>query len=641
MISPNAPEGKLANARCIPVGTRAKLRILATTDLHMNLTSHNYYADRPDPTVGLTRTATLIRQARAEAKRDGSLVLLFDNGDGLQGAPLSDVVATQPDREHPLMRAFGCLRYDAIGLGNHDFNFGLKSLDAALRQAPCPVLCSNLQRVSSGAPSGFEPFSILDRMVRHGQDEWPIRIGVLSFLPPQTVEWDADKLDGELQAQPIVAAARNWLPDLHAANCDLVIALAHSGICGNAGHTELENAVIPLAALDGIDAIVSGHTHQQFPGPDHTGLESVDNIRGAVHGKPTVMAGASGSHLGVIDLDLVASPNRRWMPAEFECELRPISRRDPHGKVSSLVPEDPKLLGLLSEDHGQVRALMDQPLGLNPVPLHSYFTFFGPDRALALVAEAQAAALNTRLAGTEADGLPVLSATAPSKFGARAGPDYFTDVPAGPLSMRHIADLHVFPNLLRAVILTGDTLLDWLEMSVGLFHQISPGLAGQALVNPAQPGHDFDVIHGLSYEVDLSSPRRFDADGHLVDKNTRRVRKVCQKGRPVRARDRFVVALNSYRANGGGSFLMLQNAQPIPLPEISVRDAIINHVSNDQEAIRLTEHAAPWRFAPMQGTSVSVLTGQGALKHLHELDGRGISTDGVTADGFLRLTVPL
>lgn len=641
LISPDTTEGTLAGTRCLPSDARIRIRILATTDLHMNLTSHNYFSDRPDPTVGLTRTATLIRQARVEAEKDGALVLLFDNGDALQGTPLGDMVAEQPERLHPLMRAFSHLRYDAIGLGNHDFNFGLKSLDTALRQAPCPVLCSNLKRVGQGPPFGFEPFAILDRMVRCGGNEWPIRIGVLSFLPPQTVTWDAGLLKGEVEARAIVASARDWLPDLRAAGCDLVIALAHSGLGEADDHADLENAVLPLAALDGIDAVVSGHTHQHFPGSDHSGLAHVDATKGTVHGKPTVMAGNSGSHLGVIDLDLVARDGNRWTADRFDCGLRPIVRHDKDGKPRELAEEDPEMVQLLSEDHSQTRALMDQPLGHSEVSLHSYFSFIAPDRALAVVAAAQAEALRTHIAGSEAAGLPILSATAPAKFGARAGPGAYTDVPAGPLSLRHVADLHVFPNQLRGLVVTGAQLLDWLEMSASRFHHIEPGGANQALVDTAIPGHDFDVMHGISYEIDLSLPRRFRPNGRLAEATARRVLRATHDGTQIQPEQRFAVALNSFRANGGGPFPMLRDCPEIALPKITLREAITRYVASGTSPAQRPEWSAPWRFSPLPGTVVSVETGPGALAHMEELSHRGITAAGMTSEGFLRLSVPL
>lgn len=643
MVLISLPTGgeNVTEERRIPAGARAHVRLLATTDLHMNLTSHDYYADRPDPTVGLTRTATLIKQARDEAERDGALVLLFDNGDGLQGTPLSDAAGGHADRPHPLMRAFGQLNYDAIGLGNHDFNYGLAPLEAALQQAPCPVLCTNLRPRHPGQQTRFEPFAILDRTLRSGDQIWPIRIGVLSFLPPQTVKWDSHLLRGQLVADAIVRTARAWVPKLRGAGCDLIVALGHTGLSAAPDHPDLENAALPLAALDGIDAVISGHTHLHLPGPDHLGLDHVDAETGAVHGKPVVMAGTSGSHLGVIDLELVARSDRCWETSGFACALRPIARRTKGGSAEPLVDEDPALVRLLSKAHAETRARMTRPVGHSDQPLHSYFTFFAPDRALALVAAAQAAALRPHLAGTAAQGLPLLSATAPGKFGARAGPDFFTDVPAGQLSRRHVADLHVFPNQLRAAIVTGAQVLDWLEMSACLFHQIAPGSCGQHLVNRALPGHDFDVLHGISYRIDLTVPARFHPDGSVRNPDSHRIVDACHAGNAIHASDQFAVALNSYRASGGGPFAALRKIEPVPVPEMQICDVVLDYVAGRSGPDPLQAAPPPWRFVPVPGTIVAALTGPGAMAHLGELPDRGIRTAGLTPKGFLRLKIPL
>ncbi|MDU9002865.1 bifunctional 2',3'-cyclic-nucleotide 2'-phosphodiesterase/3'-nucleotidase [Sedimentitalea todarodis] len=629
----------MTDRRRVLTGTKARLRLLATTDLHMNLMSHDYYADLPDPFVGLTRTASLIHAARAEAEADDRLVLLFDNGDAFQGAPMSDVSANDPDQSHPLMRAFAYLRYDAIGLGNHDFNFGLKPLNLALQQSPCPVLCSNMQRIRRTKSTGFEPFAILDRLLRCGEDEWPIRIGVLSFLPPQTIQWDAHHLRGQMQTSGIVETARRWLPDLKAAGCDLVVALAHTGLSNTPDHTELENAARPLAELDGIDAVISGHTHLRLPGPDHCGINNVDTRTGSVHGTPVVMAGTSGSHLGVIDLDLVADAQHKWKRAGFQCSLRPIALRTDTGKPASVVPEDPALVALLSEDHAQTRELMRQPVGSSAVSLHSYFSFFAPDRALALVAAAQAAAVRPHLAGTEAEGLPLISATAPGKFGGRAGPNYYTDIPAGPLSYRHIADLHVFPNELRAAIVSGAQLLEWLEVSARLFNHIEPGGTGQMLVDDSVPGHDFDVLHGLTYEIDLSAPSSALANGKLHGRNCRRIVGVRYAGRPVEPDARFVVVMNSYRASGSGPFALLSDVPMIKVPAVMLREVIGSYLSGQLSVDPLQDAPAPWRFAPMPDTRVTALTGPGARRHMAELDDRDVDIRRITPEGFLQLDI--
>lgn len=620
---------------------RARMRILATSDLHMALTSHDFQTDRVNPAIGLTRTASLIAMARDDAAQDGALTLLFDNGDGMQGSAMDNLAVDRPDRPHPLMRAFAHLRYDAVGLGNHDFNYGLNALDAALNAAPCPVICSNLRRID-GRKAGFAPFAVLERVVKTADNERPIRIGVLSFVPPQTVTWDAHLLRDVIEAEDIIDSARRLVPQLCAAGCDLIVALSHSGLASAEAEPGMENASIPLAALNGIDAVIAGHTHLHLPGIAHQGLKHVDAEIGSVHGKPVVMPGSAGSHLGVIDLDLAISQRGQWSVDGFAAGLHAIARRDKDGHSVPLVEEDPALLAILAEDVAETRTLMEQPVGHSAVALHSYFTFFARDRSLALIAAAQAAALRPLIAATEAAGLPMLSAVAPGRFGGRAGPDNYTDIPVGPLTKRHLAALNPFPNDLCAVIMSGQQVLDWLEMSACIFRQIAPGDVAVSLLDPAIPGHDFDILHGLSWRIDLSAPPRFHRDGSLRNSGSHRIRDARWQGCRVAVDQQFVVALNSYRTGGGGYVAALQSARPVNLPgRRTIRAALCNYLTGSLPGGPLEATPPDWEFVGMPDASACVATGPGALAHMGELTGRGITVGGRDADGFLQLMVPL
>ncbi|MGD9864588.1 MAG: 5'-nucleotidase C-terminal domain-containing protein [Pseudodonghicola sp.] len=606
-------------------GAELRLRILATSDLHMHLTGYDYCTGRSDPGVGLARLAGLIAEARAEAARDRRLVLLFDNGDAIQGTPLGDLAATAPG-SHPLMRAFGHLGYDAAGLGNHDFDFGLEALARALAAAPCPMLCANLRALDAGpALPGALPHAVLERQAPDGT---ALRIGVFSVLPPQTAQWNRHLLAGRLGFGDMTKTAAREIAALRRAGCDLVIALAHTGPGAETAQPGMEDALLPIAALPGLDAVIGGHTHE---------LRSWDGDDRA----PVVMPGYAGSHLGVIDLELTRTATG-WQAATARAGLRPVARRGADGQLQPLVAEDAGLLQLLSPDHAAARAAMRAPAGHSPQPLHSYFSFFAPDRGLATLAAAQAAALRPLLAGTEAAALPLLSATAPAKYGARAGPLHYTDVPAGQLQRRHLADLCPFPNALSAVEVSGAQLLDWLERTASLFHRIAPGSRDGLLVDPRMPGHGFDVLHGLDYRIDLSQPARFGPDGGLRDAAARRIRDARWNGALLRPEARFVVALSSYRAAGGGQVAALAGARQLTLRPLSLSELLRRYLSEELPRDPLEQAPPPWSFVPLvAGTAAIARTGPGARPHLAELAGRGIADEGLDAEGFLRLRVPL
>lgn len=596
------------------------IRILATTDLHMTLTGFDYYADKTDPTIGLTRTASAIRTARQQA--EGALTLLFDNGDALQGTPIGDW-AVENDVPHPMMQAFKALEYDAIGLGNHDFGFGPDVLERVISQAPCPVICSNLTHLDG--QQHWLHSAVLTRSIGQGT---PVRIGVLSVLPPQTTMWEAHHLKDKVIAKDILTAASKTAAALRAQGCDLIVALAHSGLEHSAAQPELENAVIPLAAIEGIDAIVAGHTHLTLPGAAHHGLDGVDSENGLVHGTPVVMTGSAGSHLGIIDLCLTRTPEGRWQITDRHCSL--VAAADQ--------AEDRDLSEMFKPAHLATRKRMAEPVSQTTQSLHSYFSFCAPDRGLALVAAAQAAGLRPFLHGTAFAGVPLLSAVSPYKFGGRAGPRNYTDVPVGEICLRHVADLHVFPNELRAVEITGAQLRDWLEMSAGVFNQIH---AEAELTDSRRAGHNFDVVFGVTYQIDLSGPARFDSNGALTDPTARRICNLCFDGQTVGNDQRFIVALNNYRASGGGHFPFVAKARTIALPSTDIKGILRDYLSDRLPADPLDQAPYPFSLTPLNGAKTILRTGSGALKYLPELSEYSPELLGADAEGFERIRLTL
>jgi 2',3'-cyclic-nucleotide 2'-phosphodiesterase/3'-nucleotidase len=261
--------------------------------------------------------------------------------------------------------------------------------------------------------------------------------------------------------------------------------------------------------------------------------------------------------------------------------------------------------------------------------------------ALALVAAAKRWQVAEELRHTDLAGLPVLATAAPFKAGGRGGPGFYTDVPAGPLLARHVADLYPFPNTISAVLVTGDLVAGWLERAAAAFLQLTPGIADQPLLNPDFPTSSFDMIFGLTYTLDLSRPPRYSARGDEIDPAARRVTQLCHQGRPVRPEDRFVIATNSYRASGGARF-------PGAAPDRIVFSAPLRNraILERYIAIRGRLEAAPlqapvWRFAPMPGTSAIFETAPGARPRPGDPAGLRMEPLGLGPDGFARFRIRL
>jgi 2',3'-cyclic-nucleotide 2'-phosphodiesterase/3'-nucleotidase len=596
-----------------------RLRLLETSDLHMFVMDWDYYHAKPDPTVGLTRLATLIKAARGECQN----TLLFDNGDFLQGNPLAEYLADQPRTRapHPLVTIMGELGYDAVGLGNHEFNYGLDFLEASLQGAPFPFLCANVVRADGSA--FLPPYAILNRAFKDDAGVGhELRIGVVSFVPPQIMAWDKAHLEGKLKASDIVLTAKRLVPELRA-KCDLLVALCHAGIKAGPWTEGEENAALHLAAVPGIDVIMTGHAHRIFPGKDYAGLDGVDAVQGRLNGVPALMPGFWGSHLGVVDLTLKRE-GERWIVEEAVIETRPIYLREA-GAVRELSKPDPEVTASIAPAHKGTLAWVEQPAGAIDTRIHSYFVWAGYDPASALVNAAQIWYAQPLLASAGFGELPLLSATAPYRAGVT--PDNFIDIPAGPAPMRALADLYSYSsNTVVVVKATGAQIIGWLEEAARIFNIIDPSARQpQELVNTRMPSYNFDTIAGLTYAIDMTKP-----SGRIVD--------VCFEGKPIGLDREFAIVTNSYRADGGGDFAALAHAHVILRAPDTNRDAVFRYFKASHTVS--APGAFPWTFAKTgRPASVYFDTSKTALPLIARFAGMTLLGDGDA--GYARVGITL
>ncbi|MGR3622217.1 bifunctional 2',3'-cyclic-nucleotide 2'-phosphodiesterase/3'-nucleotidase [Pseudophaeobacter sp.] len=619
------------------------LRLMETTDLHVHVFPYDYYADKPRDTVGLARTASIVKEIRAEATN----ALLLDNGDFLQGNPMGDYIAYERGmREgdlHPVIAAMNTLGFDASTLGNHEFNYGLPFLMTSLTGAAFPVVCANIAKEHGASPREdktlLPPYVILERELTDGAGQsHAIKIGLIGFVPPQVMNWDRRHLEGNVQARDIVATARAYVPEMKEKGADIIIALSHSGIGEGQERDGMENASLVLAGIEGIDAIMTGHSHLVFPSSKYDGLDGIDTAKGTLQGKPATMGGYWGSHLGLIDLMLERDAGG-WHVVGHATEARPISRRNEDRSITALVESDPQVLASVAQEHEETLAYVRRAVGKTDAPLHSYFALVADDPSVQIVSIAQSWYIAQMLKGTEYEGLPILSAAAPFKAGGRGGPDYFTDVPKGDVAIKNVSDLYLYPNTARAVLVSGAQVKDWLERSAGIFNQIDPGKADQLLLNPEFPSYNFDVIDGVTYEIDLSQPSKFTSKGVLENPAANRITKLMYNGAPIDPQAQFIIATNNYRASGGGAFPGAMGDTIVFEGPDTNRDVIVRYIV---EKGTISPRAdANWRFAPLAKTTVLFDTGPKASNYVGDLQGLSLEPTGDGPDGFARFRIDL
>jgi 2',3'-cyclic-nucleotide 2'-phosphodiesterase/3'-nucleotidase len=611
------PSGK--HRATIVDGTRAQLAILESTDIHSNILSYDYYRLAEDKALGFERMATLVKDARKEFAN----TLLFDAGDTIQGTALADYQAlVKPvgcDEELAIYRVMDALGYDGGTIGNHEFNYGLPYLaqvtgrsmhvegvaDRHCAGPHYPLVLSNVFSARDQQPI-YPPYALLERKLKvrdaaGHESEAPIRIGIIGFTPPPIMDWDKRNLEGKVTTRGLVEAAREYLPKLRAENVDLVIAISHGGLDASPYGSTMENANWYLAQEPGIDALLLGHSHVPFPEPGNAksrfaNLPDVDNQRGFVHGKPTVMGNFWGKSLGVIELALVGKDGH-WQidPAATHSEVRDIKKAD-----GSFVAADPEIAQLVRKTHEATIDYVSQPIGDSDFAMTTYFAEIGDVSALQPVNTAQREYTEHYIAKNlpQYAGIPVLSAAAPFKTGFSAANDY-TDIAAGPLAIHNAADLYLYPNTLTAVKIDGATVKGWLEHSAGLFNRIDPGKGEpQDLINHKFSGYNFDVIQGgLTYAIDVTQPQG------------QRIRDLAYRDKPVDAKQSFIVVTNNYRASGGGHFPGLNGSNILLSAPDANRDVLIEWVRERKHLTRAQDGSdRNWRFVPVKTAGPVVFT---------------------------------
>lgn len=596
---------------------RTKLRLMATSDLHMQLLSYDYDANRRCGRGALARVAGLIETLR----QDGLTTLLFDNGDLIQGNAMGDLVAQAvlEGQPHPAIAAMNALGYDAAAPGNHDFNYGVETLMAVARGAKFPFVCSNLRL--RGTASVLRNRLILRRRVRLDDGRTAtLRIGVMGLLPPQTVEWDRAHIGARGRARDICEAAADTARLLRRDGADLVVALAHTGIGAALPEPWMEDAAAALAAMADVDAVIAGHSHRVFPSALFRGNRQVDPVSGTLWGKPAVQPGQRGSHLGVIDLDLTRDAAGHWSVSGHRSRALPV----PEDQVDA-----PSVVAATAAAHAATLHHMRRQIGHTARPLNTFFAMVAPNTALGLIAEAQRWHVQARLAGTPLAGLPVLCAVAPFKAGGIGGPFHYTHIDAGPLTLGSLSDLYSFPNRIEALKLSGRELVDWLERSASAFLQLQPHAPDQPLIDPDFPSYEFDVITGISYAFDLTQPRRYAACGRLVDPAAARVRDIRLNGRALAEDDQVILATSNYRTASRGFGVDRLALRAGPRAHEVLRDYV-----EGQDSVSPAD--PDWRFVPVPGASALFDTAPEAAAYLPKAGAVRIEPAGDAPDGFAR-----
>ncbi|TFV57769.1 bifunctional metallophosphatase/5'-nucleotidase [Geodermatophilus sp. DF01-2] len=538
--------GVATPAAATPGGSGAhelQITMLATTDVHGRVHNWDYYRNAPysdsaGNAVGLARVGSVVdsvREARGEDR-----VFVVDNGDFLQGTPLTYYYArqepvTETGREHPMAAAYDAIGYDAQVVGNHEFNYGLDLLQAYTDDVDHPVLGANVVDAATGRPF-VEPYT-LHRM--HVPGHKPVTVGVLGLTTPGSAIWDR----ANVEFRDMVETARQWVPEV-AERADVVVVLSHAGTGGTSSYdpaqAPTENPTDEIArTVPGIDVMVVGHTHRDVPSQVVVNEQTGEDVL-------LTQPYRWGSSVSQVDIGL-QKVRGQWDIVRTEATSLRTADFEP----------DPDVLAATAEAHETTVGYVNQVVATSTEQLTTETSWYQDTPILDFIQQVQTETVDAALEGTDRAHLPVLSIAAP--FSREAV------FPQGDVTIRDIAGLYVFDNTLKAVELTGAQLREYLEESATYFSEVpDAGPVTPADLAPTKPDYNYDVLSGVVYDLDVSLP-----EGQRV------TRLEMPDGSPLADDDRFVVAVNNYRQGGGGGFPHVADAPVVYDEQQEIRQLLI------------------------------------------------------------------
>lgn len=527
---------------------RFDLVVAATTDVHGRLRGWDYYANAADPARSLAAAATIVDSVRTA---NPGRVLLVDGGDLLSGNPLLYVAAkVAPPPVHPVIAAMNVMHYDAAVIGNHEFNYGVPALRAAIGKAAFPFVAANV-RDAQGSPF-VAPYTLIDKQ--------GVRIAIIGGTTPGSMLWDRDHLrEAGLTVTDIVASVRTAVAEVKQRKADVVVVLLHSGLDEAASYDTVatglasENVAARVPReVNGVDLVVYGHSHREL----------VDStINGALLVQPRNWAASVA--LATLTLE---KKKGKWSV---------VGHRGQSVRVAGHA-ESPAVLAASAATHRATVAWVTKPVGRTAVRWRADSARVVDAPITDLINE-----IMRRESGAE------LAATAAFSLDA--------SLDTGAVTQAALSRLYPYENTLRAVRLSGAQLRAFLEQSALYYRTLLPNgsTPDGGLVDPKIPGFNFDVVSGVDYVIDVTKPAGA------------RITTLTRNGRAVQPTDSFTMALNNYRQSGGGGYAMLANAPVVFQKDVDIRSLIIDEVAKAGTLDPAKYAKANWRLEPAAARAIA------------------------------------
>jgi 2',3'-cyclic-nucleotide 2'-phosphodiesterase/3'-nucleotidase len=525
--------------------------VLATTDMHGNLYPVDYFTGKP-AARGLAKIATLIREARATTPN----TVLVDCGDTIQGSPPEAVyqtfvrtgrlpfglaAPTEVLQQDPMMAAMNKLGYDAMAVGNHEYNYGLPNFNRARSEAQFPWLSANTEVAPGGKERPFASYLI--------KTVAGVKVAVIGITTPAVPTWEKPENLGAYRFTPASAAVKRAVAELRAKEQpDLILVAAHTGLGRNLRTGEPdgpdENAVYEIAtAVPEIDAIVFGHSHRELTSA---------RIGNVLVAQPKNWAAS----LARIDF-VMERDKERWKLVDKRSKLIP---------ATPATPPAADILEIGKPYHELAERYLDLPVATAPRQLDA---ILGRVQDTALVDAIQ----TVQLFYSHAD----VSFTA--LFAPRL------TVARGPVTVRQVAALYPYDNELYLIEGNGKIVKEALENSARYYLGCEGERCGHPpLVNRTIMGFNYDMAQGVEYDIDLTRPEG------------QRIMNLRWMGKPLDPDQPLKLAVNNYRAAGSAGYSMFKNARILWHSGEEIRDLIVRYYGEHRQLPEEPDHN--WRVLP-------------------------------------------
>jgi 2',3'-cyclic-nucleotide 2'-phosphodiesterase (5'-nucleotidase family) len=521
---------------------RVRVTVLATTDIHGHVLPYDYFERKPWA-GGLAGAATLIAGVRSETKN----TLVVDCGDTIQGSPLASVYeaerrAGETRAPEPTILAMNAVGYDAMVVGNHEYNFGLEALAAARAASRFPWLSANTE--TGAALSPFAPYLL--------KTVGGVKVAVIGITTPAIPQWEKpENIRGMSWLDP-KAAVRRALAALAPEHPDVILAAVHGGLgreaqTGAASPNELpgENPVYELAeAFPELSAILYGHSHRREPGRRIGKVLVVQPRNWAME-------------VARLDLELEPAPGGGFTLVSTESRLLPVTLD---------TPPDPRLVALVLPYQQAAERYLDTPVTRSQVALSGARGRFEDTALVDMIHTVQLYYAHAQVSFT-------------SLFQTRV------EVPRGPVTRRELAALYIYDNELYAIEGDGGMVKAALENASRYYLGCpEPSCSHGPLVDHSIPGFNFDTAAGVDYAIDLRRPVG------------ERIVGLRYHGAPLRDDQPLRIALNNYRAAGSAGYGMFKDAKIVWRSNREIRDLLADYWSERRELPERPDEN--WRLLP-------------------------------------------